>query len=73
MSQNYLQQKLKIASPHLTRNKITSFLHRIITGDEKWVMYVNVKNSKQWLLKVETPMQVVKYGLNNKKVMLCIW
>ena len=44
----------------LTRHKKKSFLHRIVTGDEKWIHYDNPKRKKSY----------VKPGA---KVMLCIW
>ena len=32
----------------LTRHKRKGFLHRIITGDEKWIHYDNPKKKKSW-------------------------
>jgi histone-lysine N-methyltransferase SETMAR len=26
-----------------------SFLHRIVTGDEKWIFFENLKRKKSWL------------------------
>ena len=73
LSTHHIQQRLSIASPNLLRNKIELFIHRIITGEEKWILYVNVKNRKQWLSKGQAPQQVVKQGISASKVTLCIW
>jgi [histone H3]-lysine36 N-dimethyltransferase SETMAR len=73
LSKHHMQQRLTMASSNFFRNKKEKFINRIITGDEKWVLYVNVKNRKQWLSKGQTPLQVAKQGINRAKVMLCIW
>jgi len=32
----------------LARHKRKGFLHRIVTGDEKWILYDNPKKRKSW-------------------------
>jgi len=32
----------------LARHKRKGFLHRIVTGDEKWIHYDNLKKRKSW-------------------------
>jgi [histone H3]-lysine36 N-dimethyltransferase SETMAR len=73
LNEYQLNQRSSIAKSNLLRNKKENFLHRIITCDEKWVLYDNVKNRKQWLSKGQTPLQMAKPGINRSKVMLCIW
>ena len=57
----------------LNREKV--FLHRIVTGDEKWIFYDNHKKKKyytkpsQSLSSTSTPRPNI-YG---SKIMLCIW
>ncbi|XP_015438307.1 PREDICTED: histone-lysine N-methyltransferase SETMAR-like [Dufourea novaeangliae] len=46
---------------------------QIVTGDEKWVLYVNLKRRPQWLDKSEAPQPTPKPDLHAKKVMLCVW
>lgn len=70
--QNRLQ-RVNIASSLLARNTRELFLHRIVTGDEKWVLYVNVKKKMQWLSDGQQPIPTPKAGLHPKKVMLSIW
>jgi histone-lysine N-methyltransferase SETMAR len=66
-------QRVTIASSLLSRNTREPFLDRIVTGDEKWVLYVNVKRRKQWLSRGQTPLPTAKPGLHPQKIMLCIW
>jgi histone-lysine N-methyltransferase SETMAR len=49
------------------------FLDRIITGDEKWVLYVNVHRKRQWVGTDEKSEPDDKSDLHPKKVLLCIW
>jgi len=73
LSEQNLAQRVTIASSLLSRNTREPFLDRIVTGDEKWVLYVNVKRRKQWLSRGQTPLPTAKLGLHPKKIMLCIW
>ncbi len=68
-----MAQRVNIASSLLFRNNHEPFLDRIVTGDEKWVLYVNVKRGGQWLSSGQTPIPTAKSGLHPQKIMLCIW
>jgi len=48
-------------------------LDRILTCDEKWVIYDNQKAGKQWLKRNEPGLLVPKPELHQKKVLLSIW
>ncbi|XP_012058558.1 PREDICTED: histone-lysine N-methyltransferase SETMAR-like [Atta cephalotes] len=50
---------------HLNRNKIDPFLKRIVTGDEKWVTYDNVKRKRS--NRGEPAQTVAKPGLTARK------
>lgn len=73
LSVSNLNQRMSIATSLLSRQKFEPFLDRVITGDEKWVLYVNVRNNKQWLDPAQTPVVTVKNMNYNKKIMLSIW
>ena len=45
------------------------FLQQIITGDEKWVLYVK----RQWINPEDLPEPEPKNDLHPKKVMLSVW
>ena len=47
----------------LNRNKINPFLKRMVTGDEKWVIYDNVKRKRWWSKSGEADQTVAKPGL----------
>ena len=50
-----------------------SFLHKIVTGDEKWIFYDNPVNHKQWLDPDQPPLFTPKREIHVKKVMVCVW
>ena len=56
----------------LNRNKIYAFLKRMVTGDEKWVTYDNVKPKRSWSKSGEAAQTVAKPGLTARKVLLCV-
>lgn len=62
-----------ISDSLLKRNKNDPFLKRLVTGDEKWIIYNNVKRKSSWRKRNEAPLTTAKAGLHPKKVMLCIW
>ena len=45
----------------------------LITGDEKWVLYVNCVRQRQWLSQGQAGIATVKGDLHPLKVMLCVW
>jgi [histone H3]-lysine36 N-dimethyltransferase SETMAR len=57
----------------LSRLNIDPFLDRIVTGDEKWILYDNVQRKRQWVDVGDTAEPTSKQGLHPRKVMLCIW
>ncbi|KAK6021368.1 transposase, partial [Ostertagia ostertagi] len=70
--------RLRIAAQNLARHRATHdhrnrFLHRIITGDEKWCLYANVKQRKQWICAGDTPTPRVRQDLHPDEIMLCVW
>lgn len=57
----------------LLRHETEPFWKRIVTGDEKWVLYENPKRKNQWLSPGQVPIPTFKPGLHPKKALLCIW
>ena len=65
--------RVMICNSNLTRNSQEAFWKRIVTSDEKWVLYTNPDNKKQWLSPGQHPIPTPKPGLFPKKALLCIW
>ena len=56
----------------LERHKKKSFLHRIVTGDEKWIHYDNPKGKKSYVKPGHPAKSTAKPNIHGAKVMLCI-
>ena len=72
------EKRLAIAGQNLARHRATRghndrFLHRIVTGDEKWCLYVNTKERKAWTGPGETSKPRTKPDLHPNKRMICVW
>jgi len=46
------------------------FLHNIITGDEKWILYDNPKRKKSWVDPAQLSTSTPKPNIHAKKVFL---
>ena len=66
-------QRTTICNSLMTRQEREPSLHRIVTGDEKWVLYVNTKRKNQWLSPGQQPVPTAKPGLHPQKVLLSVW
>ena len=49
------------------------FFKRIVTGDEKWIVYNNVVRKRSWSKRNEPPQITSKAELHQKKIMLSVW
>lgn len=57
----------------LTSHRTFDWLSNVVTGDEKWVMYVNYSHKRQWLGSGQTGEATPKPQLHPRKVMLSVW
>lgn len=55
------------------RKKQEGFLHRLVTGDEKWITYMNVTGGRRWTKTNQPPQKVAKLSFHGWKVMLSCW
>lgn len=73
LTTNQLTQRLDICMSLLSKKRHFAWLDDVITGDEKWVLYVNRTRKSQWLRPGERPVPTPKPELHPKKVMLSVW
>ena len=78
LSENNKENRFQIASQHLAHHRATCghkqrFLYRIVTGDEKCCLYINMKQRKEWVAPGDTPKPKVKLDLHPRKIMICVW
>ena len=66
-----VERRLFACEQLLERQRRKGFLHRIMTGDEKWIHYDNPKRRKSW--GVPGHASTAKPNIHGSKVMLCIW
>ena len=73
LSEKQQIRRFEVASSLLLRNKKEPFLDRILTCDEKWILYDNTRRCGQWLDYDEHPKHYPKPDLHPKKVMVTVW
>ena len=73
MNEIQLIKRIPICDSLLKRYKTDPFLKRIITGDEKWVIYDNVVQKRLWSKRDEPAQSTSKPDIHQKKVMLSVW
>ncbi|KAK6752778.1 hypothetical protein RB195_003903 [Necator americanus] len=67
------QRRQDICTQLLSRSRKFDWLDTIVTGDEKWILYVNPTPKSAWCAGDEIPDLFVKGGIHEKKVMLSVW
>jgi histone-lysine N-methyltransferase SETMAR len=73
LNENQKNRRYEACSTLILRNKNEPFLDRIVTCDEKWILYDNRRRSAQWLGLDETPKHFPKLNMHQKKVMVTVW
>ncbi|MEZ0498439.1 hypothetical protein [Sphingomonas sp. IW22] len=62
-----------LARHHHAVQQHRPFLSLLVTGDEKWCLYINMKHRKEWVDKDHQAKPRVKQDNYSRKVMLCVW
>ena len=65
-----LIDRIEICNTLLKHNEMEPFLKRLITGDENWIKYENVKRKRSCSKRCEVIQMTAKPGLTVSKVML---
>ncbi len=65
--------RLDICTNLLTKHRRFDWLNNLITGDEKWVLYVNHSRKRHWIGLQEQQLLTPKPELHAQKVMLSVW
>ena len=73
LSKRNLLDRIFACDSLLKCNEYIPFLKHIVTGNEKWIPYNNLKVKRSWGKRYEPPPTTPKAGLHPKKVVMCIW
>lgn len=73
LTEKNIMDRILICESLLRWNEQDGFLKRIVTGDEKWVVYNNIKRTKSWCGPGESSQTIGKPDLHPQKVMLSVW
>ncbi|GFU06266.1 mariner Mos1 transposase [Trichonephila clavipes] len=57
----------------LSRDKRKSYLHRIVTGDEKWIFFKNTKRNRSYVDPGQPSKSTARSNRFGRKTMLCIF
>ncbi|XP_046817450.1 histone-lysine N-methyltransferase SETMAR-like [Vespa crabro] len=68
LTERNLCRRVDICDSLLKRHENDPFLKRIITGDEKWVVYNNVQRKRSWSKKDEPAQSISKANIHQKKL-----
>jgi [histone H3]-lysine36 N-dimethyltransferase SETMAR len=73
LNDRQMEHRKTICEMLLQRFERKSFLHRIVTGDEKWIYFENPKRKRSWLSPGEAAPSTAKPNRFGRKTMLCVW
>jgi histone-lysine N-methyltransferase SETMAR len=73
LSPYQLQYRVDACMNLITSHRNYQWLRNLITGDEKWVLYISYTHRRQWLSHGLKDVATPKTDPHPKKVMLSVW
>lgn len=73
LTDRQLMKRVDMCDVLLRKNSEEAFLKRLITGDEKWILYRNATQKKSWVPRGTRAAAAPKPEIHQKKVMLSCW
>ena len=73
LNETQKNKRLTVCQELLQRFEKKSFLHRIVTSDEKWLLYDNPQRKTSWVNPGEPAGETTRPNRFGKKVLLCVW
>lgn len=56
----------------IRRNELDQFIKRLVTGDEKWITYKNIKQKRLWSRAGQSSQKVAEPALTIRNVLLSV-
>ncbi|KAF2344325.1 Transposase type 1 [Trinorchestia longiramus] len=69
----YKRQRVAACVSLLSCHRTGSLFNRVLTSDEKWVLYETPKRSKHWLSPQDVVPHTARLPMHPRKIMLCVW
>ncbi|GFV44936.1 mariner Mos1 transposase [Trichonephila clavipes] len=73
LKEKNLSDHVRMCSSHLIRHNVEPFLDKLINGDEKGILYENIKRKKSYCKPGKSSATVPKPSIHQQKVLLCLW
>lgn len=73
LSVSVRQRRVDAAVSLLSYSRRTHWLDTIVTGDEKWCLYTNIKRRRSWSDVASSTRTQAKADLHPRKVMISVW
>lgn len=73
LTEKNLSDRVRMCLSHLIRHNVEPFLDKLVTRDEKWILYENIKRKKSYCKPGTSSATVPKPSIQQRKVLFCLW